>query len=144
MFQSEDELRKLWGEPQTRKALLEALNEKGYGGEQLASIGRMIDAEKSDLYDVLAYIAFNLPPISRKERAATHKEQIFSQYDEKLQTFIDFVLSQYVLEGVEELDQEKLPHLLELKYQAVSDAAQQLGGVARIREAFLGFQRHLY
>lgn len=144
LFQSEDELRKLWGEPQTRKALLEALNEKGYGGEQLASIGRMIDAEKSDLYDVLAYIAFNLSPISRKERAETHKEQIFSQYDEKLQTFIDFVLSQYVLEGVEELDQEKLPHLLELKYRAVSDAAQQLGGVARIREAFIGFQRHLY
>lgn len=144
LFQSEDELRKLWGEPQTRKALLEALNEKGYGGEQLASIGRMIDAEKSDLYDVLAYIAFNLSPISRKERAETHKEQIFSQYDEQLQTFIDFVLSQYVQEGVEELDQEKLPHLLELKYQAVSDAAEQLGGVARIREAFLGFQRHLY
>ena len=144
LFQSEDELRKLWGEPQTRKALLEALNEKGYGGEQLASIGRMIDAEKSDLYDVLAYIAFNLSPISRKERAETHKEQIFSQYDEQLQTFIDFVLSQYVQEGVEELDQEKLPHLLELKYQAVSDAAEQLGGVARIREAFIGFQRHLY
>jgi type I restriction enzyme R subunit len=47
-------------------------------------------------------------------------------------------------EGVGELDQAKLPHLLELKYRAVSDAATQLGGVAQIRDAFIGFQRHVY
>ena len=118
--------------------------EKGYGDEQLSEIKRMIDAEKSDLYDVLAYIAFALSPITREERVNMHRPQIFSHYDPKLQTFLDFVLSQYVKEGVGELDQAKLPHLLELKYGAVSDAAAQLGGVARIRDAFIGFQRHLY
>ncbi len=144
LFKDEDELRALWGQPDTRKALLESLSEKGYGDEQLSEIKRMIDAEKSDLYDVLAYIAFALPPITREERADAHREQIFSLYDHKLQAFLDFVLSQYVKEGVGELDQAKLPHLLELKYRAVSDAAAQLGGVAQIRDAFIGFQRHLY
>lgn len=144
LFRNEDELRKLWGQPETRKALLDTLAEKGYGEEQLAEISRMINAEKSDIFDVLAYIAFALAPISRQERVEQHREVIFSEYDEKLQTFLDFVLSQYVQEGVGELDQEKLPHLLELKYRAVSDAAEQLGGVSRIREAFVGFQRHLY
>jgi type I restriction enzyme, R subunit len=62
LFKDEDELRALWGQPDTRKALLESLSEKGYGDEQLSEIKRMIDAEKSDLYDVLAYIAFALPP----------------------------------------------------------------------------------
>lgn len=104
----------------------------------------MIDADKSDLFDVLAYIAFALAPISREERAETHKAQIFSQYDEKLQAFLDFVFSKHVQEGVGKLDQEKLQHLLELKYRAVTDAAEQLGGVAKIREAFIGFQKHLY
>jgi type I restriction enzyme, R subunit len=144
LFKDEDELRALWGQPDTRKALLESLSEKGYGDEQLGEIKRMIDAEKSDLYDVLAYIAFALPPITREERVTAHREQIFSRYDRKLQAFLDFVLSQYVKEGVGELDQAKLPHLLELKYRAVSDAAAQLGGVAQIRDAFIGFQRHLY
>ena len=51
----------------------------------------MISAEKSDLFDVLAYIAFALAPITRKERVETHKERIFSDYDEKLQSFLDFV-----------------------------------------------------
>jgi type I restriction enzyme R subunit len=144
LFKDEDELRALWGQPDTRKALLESLSEKGYGDEQLSEIRRMIDAEKSDLYDVLAYIAFALAPITREERVNTHRQQIFSYYDPKLQAFLDFVLSQYVKEGVGELDQAKLPHLLELKYRAVSDAAAQLGGVAQIRDAFIGFQRHLY
>ena len=144
LFRDEDELRALWGQPDTRKALLESLSEKGYGDEELSEIRRMIDAEKSDLYDVLAYIAFALPPITREERADAHREQIFSHYDRKLQAFLDFVLSQYVKEGVGELDQAKLPHLLELKYRAVSDAAAQLGGVTQIRDAFIGFQRHLY
>lgn len=144
LFRDEDELRKLWGQPETRKALLDSLSEKGYGNEQLAEISRMINAEKSDIFDVLAYIAFALAPISRHERVEQHREVIFSKYDNKLQTFLDFVLSQYVQEGVSELDQEKLSYLLELKYCAVKDATEQLGGVSRIREAFVGFQRHLY
>ena len=144
LFKDEDELRALWSQPDTRKALLESLADRGYSGEQLIEITRMIDAQKSDLFDVLAYIAFALAPITRQERVATHKIQIFSQYDEKLQSFLDFVLSQYVQEGVGELDQEKLPHLLELKYRAVADAVERLGGVPAIRDAFIGFQKHLY
>jgi type I restriction enzyme, R subunit len=69
---------------------------------------------------------------------------ITARYDAKLQAFLGFVLSQYVSEGVGELDQAKLPHLLELRYRAVSDAALELGGVTKIREAFVGFQVHLY
>jgi type I restriction enzyme R subunit len=144
LFKDEDELRTLWGQPDTRRALLESLSEKGYGDEQLAEISRMIDAEKSDLFDVLAYIAFALAPITREERVISHREEIFAQYDAKLQLFLNFVLAQYVKEGVGELDQAKLPHLIELKYRAVSDAAAQLGGVAQIRNAFIGFQRYLY
>ena len=144
LFRNEDELRELWGQPETRKALLHSLAEKGYGESELEEISRMINAEKSDIFDVLAYVAFALPPVSRHERVEKHKDEIFSQYDEKLQTFLDFVLSQYVQEGVCELSKDKLPHLLELKYKAVNDAAEQLGGVSRIREAFVDFQRYLY
>ena len=144
LFKDEDELRALWSLPDTRKALLDSLAEKGYGREQLREIERMIDAEKSDLYDVLAYIAFALAPITRQARADASRPFIASHYDPKLQAFLDFVLSQYVSEGVGELDQAKLPHLLQLRYRAVSDAALELGGVAKIREAFVGFQAHLY
>lgn len=144
LFKDEDELRALWSQPDTRRALLDSLAEKGYGDEQLDEIRRMVNAEKSDLYDVLAYVAFALAPITREERVDARRERIFADYDEKLQSFIAFVLTLYIKEGVKELDKDKLPDILELKYHSVTDAAQELGGVATIRDAFVGFQRHLY
>jgi type I restriction enzyme R subunit len=143
-FKDEDELRRLWSKPDTRKALLQSLSENGFGPEQLAEISRMINAEKSDVFDVLAYIAFALAPITRSERVEMRRGDIFARYDSRLQAFLDFVLAQYVRQGVEELDQEKLGDLLQLKYHTVDDAARQLGDVATIRDTFVGFQQYLY
>ncbi|NJL19601.1 MAG: DEAD/DEAH box helicase family protein [Leptolyngbyaceae cyanobacterium SM1_3_5] len=144
LFRDEAELRTLWSRPDTRKALLEGLGEKGYGDEQLTEISRLIDAEKSDLYDVLTYIAYASTPISRRERVMIHKSLIFSRYFGKQQEFLDFVLEQYVKAGVRELDQDKLPHLLKLKYHDVRDAVADLGSVNDIRKTFIDFQEYLY
>jgi len=144
LFKNEDELIALWSKPDTRKKLLEGLAEKGYGGEQLAEVKTLIDAEKSDLFDVLSYIAFAFPPVSREERVNSHKERIFERYADKQRQFLTFVLDHYIAQGVGELDQEKLPALLTLKYQSVEDAKTELGSVAEIRDVFVGFQEHLY
>jgi type I restriction enzyme R subunit len=143
-FKNEDELRRIWSRPDTRKALLAGLGEKGFSGEQLSEISRMINAEKSDLFDVLAYIAFALAPITRLERVEGRRGNIVSRYDAKLQAFLDFVLGQYVKQGVHELDQDKLGSLLELKYHTIDDAAAELGSVGVIRDTFIGFQQYLY
>jgi type I restriction enzyme R subunit len=143
-FKDEDELRKIWSRPDTRKALMRGLSEKGFGGDQLAEISRMINAENSDVFDVLAYIAFALAPVTRSERVQARKDAILARYDDKLQAFLDFVLAQYVKQGVGELDQEKLSDLLQLKYHTVTDAADKLGGIPLIRDTFVGFQQYLY
>ena len=117
-------LRTIWRQPNTRKALLHGLSEKAYGDEHLTEIKCLPAAENSDLFDVLAYIAFALNPITREERVTTHKaRRIFSHYDDKQQTFLEFVLSQYIKEGVQESDPTKWPDLLELKYHVISAAA---------------------
>jgi len=138
-FKDEDELRRLWSNPDTRKALLEGLADKGFGSEQIGEISRVISAEKSDVFDVLAYIAFALAPITREQRVTKRRSDIFARYDTKLQAFLDFVLGQYIAQGVGELDPEKLGPLLELKYHTIDDAARQLGSAPVIRDAFLGF-----
>lgn len=144
-FKNEEELRVIWKMPDTRKALLDKLSEKGYGIEQLNEIKSLINAEKSDLYDVLAYVAFASQPITRSERVAATKDTIFSYYhDSKQQAFLDFVLTKYVDEGVCELSQEKLPILLNIKYRAMTDAVAELGSTASIKNMFIGFQQHLY
>ena len=105
---------------------------------------QLVNAERSDLFDVVAYVAFALAPISREERVEGCRGRIFADYGDKQQEFLTFVLDHYIQQGVAELDEEKLPHLLELKYHAVADAVAQLGDASTIREMFIGFQEHLY
>jgi type I restriction enzyme, R subunit len=144
-FKDEDELRALWSEPDTRKKLLQGLAEKGFGGDQLAEMQKIIDAEKSDLFDVLAHVAYALPPLTRDERAARAKVDIRIHFNTKQQVFLDFVLSHYVNVGVEELDQDKLTPLLRLKYHnSIADAVADLGRPDEIGRVFAGFQKYLY
>jgi len=142
-FKSEEELRKLWSLPSTRKKLLTELEEKGYSNSQLEDLRDLIHGQDSDLFDVLSYVAYHKQLVPRLERAGRAKIQL-GEYNPKQQEFLNFVLDQYVKEGFEELDLEKLPDLLELKYKAIADAKRVLGDVRSIRETFIGFQEHLY
>jgi len=144
-FKNETELRALWSAPATRKMLLKGLAEKGFGHDQLAEMQKIIDAEKSDLFDVLAYVAYALPPLTREERAARAKVAISAHFNSKQQAFLDFVLAHYVGVGVDELDQEKLTPLLRLKYfNSIADAIADLGRPEEISNVFVGFQKYLY
>lgn len=143
-FKDEDELRAIWSRPDTRKSFLNRLAEKGFAKDQMVDMQKIIEAEKSDLFDVLAFVAFAMPPITRAARATDAKSQIHAQFNDKQEAFLDFVLTQYVREGVEELDQEKLSPLLQLKYSAIADALGDLGTAEQIRDVFIGFQKYLY
>ena len=143
-FKNEDELRAIWSRPDTRKDLLRRLADEGFSLELLDEMKKVINAQDSDVYDVLAYVAYATNTISRAERVETHRPLILSHYDPNQQEFIKFILAQYVRLGVSELDQDKLPSLAGLKYGSISDAARVLGGVDQIRETFVGFQQYLY
>ncbi len=145
LFKDEEELRKLWGNPLTRKILLENLDAAGFPKDDLLTLQRLVDMEKSDLYDVLEYV-FNGDYIAmtREARAKAAEATIFALLNDKQKEFISFVLSKYIETGVEELDQEKLPILLTNKYQSLEDAKDILGDVANISRLFIEFQAHLY
>lgn len=144
-FRDEDELLSLWSAPDTRRKLLDGLAEKGFGRDQLAEMQKIIDAEKSDLFDVLAHVAYAFSPLTREERAENARGIINTNFNSKQQVFLDFVLSHYVSEGVDELDQAKLTPLLRLKYHnSIADAVADLGKPNEIGRLFAGFQKHLY
>jgi type I restriction enzyme, R subunit len=144
-FKNEAELRAIWSAPDTRAKLLQGLAEKGFGKDQLAEMQRIIDAEKSDLFDVLAHVAYALQPLTREDRASKARQAIGTHFNTKQQAFLDFVLSHYVSEGVGELDQDKLTPLLRLKYHnSIADAVADLGKPDEIGRVFAGFQKYLY
>ena len=144
-FRDEEELRALWSTPDTRRKLLNGLAEKGFGKDQLDEMQKIIDAENSDLFDVLAFVAYAEAPLTREQRAERAKVVIDTRFTDKQQAFLSFVLAHYVSAGVEELDEAKLGPLLKLKYNnAIADAFADLGTPDTVRSTFVGFQRYLY
>jgi len=67
-YTSIEDLREKWSSPKTREELLDKMSEAGYDIETLNRIRTLIDADNSDLLDVLEYISFNVEPIQRAER----------------------------------------------------------------------------
>ncbi len=144
-FKNEAQLRALWSAPDTRKKLLQGLAEKGFGHEQLTEMQKIIDAEQSDLFDVLAHVAYATPPVTRETRAVGAKSQIDMSFNARQRVFLDFVLQHYVSVGVEELDHDKLTPLLRLRYHnSLADAVADLGPAEEISQVFAGFQKFLY
>jgi type I restriction enzyme R subunit len=145
-FKDEEELRRIWSQPETRKQLLGRLADKGFPLEQLHQMQKVIDADNCDLFDVLAYVAFESNKVPRAERSRWARKAISSDYGVRQRSFLEFVLEQYEKVGVEELDQDKLPDLLRLRYDdSLDDALDDLGGDPEaIGNLFKDFQRHLY
>lgn len=142
-FSSAEDLQQKWAVPQTRKELLGKLGEVGYGTDVLKQIRTLIDAENSDLLDVLEYIAYNIEPMERRERVRK-AESYRASLSEKEQEFVNYIIDLYLRAGVEELAMEKLSAIIALKYGSVLDGMTQLGGIEVAKNAFLNLQRRLY
>jgi type I restriction enzyme R subunit len=146
LFKNEDELRAIWAVPSTRRELLKQLEAAGFAADELESIQELIDAQNSDLFDVLEFVKYALKPVTRSKRATVSRSIMESGIESKQLEFIDFLVTQYIESGVGELEESKLETLLEIKYSDVFNAVQILGqgDVAKVRKLFLDFQKNLY
>jgi type I restriction enzyme R subunit len=83
-----------------------------------------------------------LPTLAREERAAKARVAISTRFGSKRQVFLDFVLSQCVIVG---LQQEKASPPLRLKYHdSIADAVKELDKPEEIGQVFSRFQKYLY
>jgi type I restriction enzyme R subunit len=110
----------------------------------LEDIQDLIDAQASDLFDVLEYVKYNFEPIKRKARAMMSRAILENELTPKQMEFVDFLVNQYVTAGVDELDDSKLETLLAIKYKTAIEGVAVLGSVDVARMVFLKFQKHLY
>ena len=140
----EEELRQLWSNPITRSELLSKLEKHGCSKDDLNKLRELINAEDSDLFDVLQYIAFSNPAITRKERVDLAEDNIYQFINKDQVDFIRFVLNNYIQEGIDELDISNLSTIINAKYGSINEAQKELGSSNEIKEAFTDFQKYLY
>lgn len=144
-FKTEEELRQVWLDPITRKTLLKRFAERGYNRETFKYIQKALNAENNDVFDVLSFLAeFCNDMMTRSERADQCKFYVMDNYAARQFAFIEFVLQQYVKEGISELDDERIGKLVNLKYGSPMNALQELGKPDEIRSMFCTFQQYLY
>ena len=143
-FHSEEELRKIWSVPATRKQLLESLASHGYTLSNFDKIKEILHAEHSDVFDVLALIAYSKDAITRQERVEQHRQTVLAHVAAPQQDFIQFVLRQYISQGITELDDSRLGELIKLKYGSAIDGQAKLGSLDAVRQTFCDFQKYLY
>ena len=144
ILKNEDELRKMWSSPITRNELIKKLEDNGFSKPDLKQIQTLIEAEDSDIFDVLEHIAYSKKPIQRTTRVTNAENEIHKNLNDNQKEFIDFVLSRYVEGGVDELDLDRLSSLIELKYSTIHDGLEVLGNVDEIKRTFIDFQKYLY
>ena len=90
-----------WTETERKQVILDELAERGVAFEGLAKqIGKEYSA-----FDLICHIAFDQPPLTRKERAAqVRKRDYFSKFGEKAKEVLNSILDKYTDSGLEDLD----------------------------------------
>nr|WP_306264077.1 type I restriction endonuclease subunit R [Pararhizobium sp. IMCC3301] len=140
----EDQLRQVWSDPDNRQHFLSQLRDHGYDRDRLDDIRRLIDAQDSDLFDVLGYILFTTAPITRHQRADTVRETGLSDPNPEMRDLLVRILKAYEDHGESELATTRLEKFLISKYGSVSESKAHLGELAAIRQGFMTMQANLY
>jgi len=144
IFKSESELRKIWSNPITRRDLLEKIEKEGCDIDDLRKLQEIINAKNSDLFDVLEYIAYAKKPLTRELRVKKNRDNILNLLNKNQREFVDYVLRNYIKEGIDELAISNLSTVLTAKYGSINAAQEKLGNVEDIKNTFVDFQKYLY
>jgi type I restriction enzyme R subunit len=140
----EDQLRTIWSNPDNREHLLTQLDGHGYDPDRLDDIRRLVNAPKSDLYDVLSYILFSNPPKTRHDRAETLRQVGMGNFSGEMKELLLGILKAYETAGETELAGKKLGQFLTARYGSVSESKAKLGDLQTIRDAYNFMQAGLY
>jgi type I restriction enzyme, R subunit len=145
LYRSAEALEKDWRGQTQRRAILDALAERGIDLQRLGEVAGTPDADPLDL---LCHLAFNGPLRTRRERAdrlATAHEAFFQRYGPEAREILHGLVDKYAEHG---LDQLRLPDVLKLSPLSArgnpSEIARLFGGPEQLREAVEELEELIY
>ena len=123
-----DDFLRRWTASERKQAIIEALRDQGL---PLAVLAQAVpNGEALDAFDLIAHVAFDQPPLSRRERAEqVRKRNYFGKYGDQAKAVLDALLEKYADHGIGGIED---PQVLELP------PFDKLGGKRRIRRGVFG------
>jgi type I restriction enzyme R subunit len=100
-FASLDAFLSTWNSAERKQAIIDELSAKGVFLEELgARVGRDVDA-----FDLICHVAFDAPPLTRRERAdRVKKRHVFGKYGDKARAVLDALLQKYADSGLKSVE----------------------------------------
>jgi type I restriction enzyme R subunit len=141
-YDSLDKFLQAWNDADRKAALVEELESQGVLIEALAEeVGKDLDP-----FDLLLHVAYNMPPLTRRERANRVKQRnAFTQYGPVARKVIDALIDKYADEGIATIESNDV-----LKVQPFTDFGspveliKSFGGRPEYRGALQMLERELY
>ncbi|MCD4663863.1 MAG: hypothetical protein K8R68_01255, partial [Bacteroidales bacterium] len=144
LFPSAEEFKKAWLDLELRNNILSQLEEQGVIIDDLKKITKLRDV---DAFDLLCYVAFDLKPLTRKQRADLLKKKkpdLFSEYSEGAREIIDIIISKYINFGLDQLKPEIIQVEPISSKGNIMEIAEKFGGIDKLKTVIEDIQKYLY
>jgi type I restriction enzyme, R subunit len=141
-FTSLDDFLKRWKSTERKQAIIDELNEEGLTLEVLADeTGKNLDP-----FDLICHIAFDRPPLTRKERAeSVRKRDFFTRYGDQARAVLNALLQKYQDEGVLNLDDANILKIPPISFLGTPvQLIGAFGGVEKFEQAAHELQDAIY
>jgi type I restriction enzyme R subunit len=134
-FTSLDQFLQAWNSAERKAALIEELERQGVFLDALAEEVATSGIQDLDPFDLLLHVAYDMPPLTRRERAQrVKKRNVFTQYGPVARKVLDALLDKYADEGIATIESDDV-----LKVQPFD----QFGSRVEIIRAFGGRPQYL-
>lgn len=144
LFPSANELRSKWSNAEERQQIIDELENSGISIEQLMEITKKKEA---DPFDLLCFVAYNLKPKTRKQRAELlqkNKPDFFSLYSEKAQHVLKMILEKYVDFGLNQIRPDIISAEPIRQEGNEIEIVNEFGGMDKFKKAVEQLQTLLY
>ena len=145
LYQNEHDLRLAWANPETREKFLKNLEYIWLDAEQIENLKKIFEAEKSDIFDILAYISYGNEIKNRTERSKIAKSILEKYENPKAKDFLQFLLELYEREWIMNFKKEGLSSKIELFNRWLArEIAAEFGWVQELKQAYYDLQKGIY
>ncbi len=141
-YASLDGFLQAWHAAERKEAILAELEKQGVLFEELAEMA----GKELDPFDLICHIAFNQPPLTRRERAErVRKRNVFGQYGDTARRVLQALLDKYADAGITNIEQIEVLKLAPLnEFGSPVEIITAFGGKAKYQAALQELERALY
>lgn len=141
-FSSLDDFLTRWNHSEKKQAIIEELSQQGVFFEALAEeVGKDLDP-----FDIICHVAWDKPPLTRKERAENvKKKHYFEKYGEQAKQVLQALLDKYADEGIIHIEETQILAVNPFNsYGTPMEIIKQFGGLDKYEQAIHDLEKQLY